>query len=113
MALRTPFATRRLLAPLLATLSFASLVVGPVLDSMDWSHGAAIESAHDAERCVRGHDHSICTQVVASRALPADGARHHSRAPAQRSVTMAEASEWALFRHTELLPLGPRAPPAV
>jgi hypothetical protein len=113
MTRRTSRAARLLLAPLLATLTFASLIVGPVLDSMDWGHGPVLESKHDPATCVRGHDHSICTQVIASRALPADGARHHSRTPAQPSSTMVEASEWALFHHTEVLPLGSRAPPAV
>jgi hypothetical protein len=104
---------RCILAPLLAACSFGSLVVAPLLDSLDRGHRAVIESAHDPDHCVREHDHSICTQVVASRALPPDHGRQHQGALVERASTIVDAREWVLLHHAETLPLGSRAPPTV
>src|SRR5687768_4439463 len=104
---------RRVLTPWLATLSLWASVAVPILDAEEWNHGAVVESAHDPSRCVPGHDHSICTQVVASRALPADAPRHHRDVFAQPGATLHAVAAGQPARQMHLLPLGSRAPPAV
>ena len=97
---------------MLAALSLWTGLVVPILDAEEWNHGTVVESAHDPDQCVRGHDHTICTQVVASRALPSDGSQHNRAAPAQPFVTMHTLGEWASLHPPFASPLGSRAPPA-
>lgn len=64
---------RRALSPLLAVLILGSGVVAPALDR-GGVHGAALEAEHHPSACHRGHDHTICAQLGASRLAPAGGA---------------------------------------
>lgn len=64
---------RRALSPLLAVLVIGSGLVAPVLDG-GGAHGAALEAEHHPSACVRGHDHTVCTQLGANRLAPAEGA---------------------------------------
>lgn len=73
--------TRRILAPLLGGLLLVTSVAVPLLDRTASGPAAALETEHHAATCVRGHDHTICTQVGAN--LPVmDGG--HPRPPGER-----------------------------
>ncbi|HZD04973.1 MAG TPA: hypothetical protein VE173_08640, partial [Longimicrobiales bacterium] len=56
-------------ASLTLALMAALSVVVPMLDAGDAFRGPGIESEHHASTCVVVHDHTICTQVSANRAL--------------------------------------------
>lgn len=60
------------MAPLTATVIVALSVVVPLLDGGWQSPVPVLESEHDTH-CVVGHDHTICTQATANRALPGVG----------------------------------------
>jgi len=45
-------------------------VLVPVLERADLAREAAFESQHHAATCSPGHNHTLCTQVGASHALP-------------------------------------------
>ena len=60
---------RRLLAPATATALVALSVLVPMLDAAGGDARPTLETEHDT-RCVIGHDHTICTQTSANRALP-------------------------------------------
>lgn len=70
---------RRALSPLLAVLILGTGVVAPALDR-GGVHGAALEAEHHPSACVQGHDHTICTQLGASRLAPAGGPESPQRA---------------------------------
>lgn len=79
-AILTAEVVRRALSPLLAVLILGTGVVAPALDR-GGVHGAALEAEHHPSACVRGHDHTICTQLGASRLAPAGGAETPTSAP--------------------------------
>lgn len=88
MTRRTP-THRRLLAPLTATIVVVLSVVVPTLDS-GWAGPAPVfESEHDTAHCVVGHDHTICTQAGASRALPSGPTGNPPPEVAEWSVRVA------------------------
>ncbi len=62
---------RRAFSAWLTALLLMVSVVVPMLDGGEFSHEAAFESEHSAASCLRGHDHTICTQVSANLLLPA------------------------------------------
>ena len=102
-------AMRRALSPLLAVLVLGSGVVAPILDR-GASAGPALETDHHSSACVRGHDHTICAQLVANRLAPAEGADLPPRAsilelPQPGSVGLPFAPTPLAHRHA-------RAPPA-
>lgn len=68
---------RRLLASALVTIFVALSVAVPVMDARGYGSGPVIESEHDASACVVGHDHTICSQARAGRALPTLGYEPH------------------------------------
>jgi hypothetical protein len=51
---------------LIVTLSVAV----PVLERADLARTTAFESRHDPVACSPGHNHTLCTQVGASHAIP-------------------------------------------
>ena len=57
---------RRAVSAWLAALLLVVTVAVPMLDTGEFSHEAAFESAHSAASCLLGHDHTICTQVGAN-----------------------------------------------
>jgi hypothetical protein len=101
---------RRVLAPTLAALCFASTVVAPLLDADDQGHGSVLESKHDASTCLRGHDHTICTQVGANAGATTSFVRHRVGTHAQR-VCLYTLNERLAHSAASFLPLGSRAPP--
>ncbi|NIP60981.1 MAG: hypothetical protein GWM92_21165 [Gemmatimonadetes bacterium] len=66
--------TRRILAPILGGLLLTTSVAVPLLDRTAAGPAAALETEHHAATCLRGHDHTICTQVGAN--LPATDGGH-------------------------------------
>ncbi|MGD2069872.1 MAG: hypothetical protein PVI57_14470 [Gemmatimonadota bacterium] len=100
---------RRLLASILVTILVTLSVAVPAMDGRDYGSGPVFESEHDASACVVGHDHTICTQAGAGRALPTLGYQPH--APRLAVWTVRRAPVRAV-RHRLPLP-GPRsrAPP--
>ena len=112
MNARSHHPLRRVLTPCLATFSLWAGLAVPIMDADGWSHGAVVESAHDPGVCVRGHDHTICTQVVVSRAAPTDGSRYHRDGLlAPNPDASPEAEAWPPH-FTRVSSLGSRAPPA-
>ena len=69
---------QRLLASLLASLITVSAFAVPLLDALGEENRVVLESEHNPSTCVRGHDHTICSQVGASQALAAAAPRHGS-----------------------------------
>lgn len=68
--IRKPRLVRRVLAPWLAALMTSLSVLVPLLDAGERPDGPVVEAEHHAPDCVRGHDHTICLQLGANRALP-------------------------------------------
>ena len=85
-------------------------VAVPLLDSAGGERGPVIETEHHAT-CVRGHDHTICTQMGSNLQLPAEA--DADERPRQgvttdfRSAVREAASAPLARRHP------PRAPPTV
>lgn len=63
----------RILAPCLAALMTSLSVFVPLLDASERPDGPFIEAEHHAPDCLPGHDHTICLQLGADRALPEGG----------------------------------------
>jgi len=61
---------QRVLGTSLTTLIVALSVAVPVLERADLARETALESQHDPATCSPGHNHTLCTQVGASHALP-------------------------------------------
>lgn len=61
---------RQVLGTCLWALLVALSVAVPVLERADLGRGTAFESQHDPATCSPGHNHTLCTQVGASHALP-------------------------------------------
>lgn len=66
---------RRTLSPFLASVMLVLSVAVPVLDTDRATVAPVLESDHARGECVVGHDHTLCAQVGASRALPATESR--------------------------------------
>lgn len=62
---------RKLPALILPPLLLAIGVVVPLLDRDLYDRGPVLEAEHSPSACVVAHDHTICTQVGASRWAPA------------------------------------------
>lgn len=100
---------RRALSPLLAVLLLGSGVVAPALER-GGAQGPALEADHHASTCVRGHDHTICTQLGANRLAPTDAVKAPEPAPA---VELSRSDLAGLeATRTPLSHLRARAPPA-
>jgi hypothetical protein len=61
---------RQLLGSWLSVLIVALSVAVPVLERADLARTTAFESRHDPGACAPSHNHTLCTQVGASHALP-------------------------------------------
>ena len=57
---------RRAFSAWLTALLLVVSVVVPALDRGGFSNETVLESEHSAASCLRGHDHTICTQVEAN-----------------------------------------------
>lgn len=106
-----PLTVQRVLAPVLATLLMVLSVAVPVLDAGEKGRGPVVESEHNPSTCVRGHDHTICTQLGASRGLASEGPRHgggFSRAAMHRPLASDDVAPSAAFRdhHSRAPPVG-------
>jgi len=73
---------RRTCAPVLATLLVTLSVLVPLLDRGERVGRPTWEAEHDAATCVRGHDHTICTQFRANHPVLSDAPRHGTVPPA-------------------------------
>lgn len=69
---RTP---RAVLSLLLGVLVLGQAVLTPLLERSEGGRRSVLESRHVAGSCVVGHDHTLCTQVGANRALSTDVVR--------------------------------------
>jgi hypothetical protein len=45
----------------------------PLLERSDLVNDPVVESEHNPSTCLPGHDHTVCTQVVANLAAPSAG----------------------------------------
>lgn len=54
---------------LASAILFAQVLLVPALDGADGGRKRVLESGHSAAACAVGHDHSICVQIDANRAL--------------------------------------------
>lgn len=97
------------LALLVSALLVALSVVVPVLDRDRPGRILTLESEHDPATCVTGHDHTVCTQVGASQALPDDGPRQPRR-PASTALLRTTTHDDAAPPHATDSSR-PRAPP--
>lgn len=61
---------RQVFGTCLSALIVLLSVAVPVLERADLLRETAVESQHHAASCAPGHDHTLCTQVGASHALP-------------------------------------------
>ncbi|HKJ02628.1 MAG TPA: hypothetical protein VJ997_09240 [Longimicrobiales bacterium] len=61
---------RQVLGTCLSALIVTLSVAVPVLERADLARETAFESHHDPATCSPGHNHTLCTQVGASHALP-------------------------------------------
>ena len=61
---------RQVLGTCVSALIVMLSVAVPVLERSDVGRGTAFESQHDPATCAPGHNHTLCTQVGASHALP-------------------------------------------
>ena|SRR3990172_6291027 len=61
---------RQVLGTCLWALIVTWSVAVPVLERADLARTTAFESRHDPVACSPGHNHTLCTQVGASQALP-------------------------------------------
>lgn len=71
------------MAVVTSAVVLALSVVVPTLDSGADFAGPGIESEHHASTCVVVHDHTICTQVSANRALTT-----HAAAPRRAAAEL-------------------------
>lgn len=103
-----PRSVRRVLSPLAGALLLLQAVVVPALEATDAGPRAVLESQHDAS-CLVGHDHSICTQTGANRALSARTVAHPFAVLSVAMATLLQPSHPPL----RALERGgrPRAPP--
>jgi hypothetical protein len=69
MKLREP-RIRQVLGTCLSALMVTLSVAVPVWERADLTRGTALESQHDPTTCAPEHNHTLCTQVGASHALP-------------------------------------------
>jgi hypothetical protein len=102
-------AVRRSLGAALAALMMSQSVAIPLLDRADRVGVPVVESEHNASTCVRGHDHTICTQFSANRQISTDAPRHGglSRETAASIGVDHEVATWLAAPTTERT----RAPP--
>jgi hypothetical protein len=69
---RSALSVRRGVSTLLSALLVWATVAAPMLERGTLlGGGRAVESQHDLAECPDGHDHRICTQIGANRALTA------------------------------------------
>jgi len=61
---------RQVLGTCLAALMVTLSVAVPLLERADLARGTALESQHNPTTCAPAHNHTLCTQVGASHALP-------------------------------------------
>ena len=103
----------RLLLTTLCLVSLQTSALVPVLDAGELEHAPVLESRHDPSACVRGHDHSICTQVAGSRAVPAERVRHEHSVASPRADVRHVPPAPPLSHPALVPPLGSRPPPTV
>ena len=102
---------RRALSAWLTALLLVVSVVVPALDRGWLSNETVLESEHSAASCLRGHDHTICTQVEANLLVA-------STSPVSgRPFTVRESGHWVRaftpLRARHLDGRRSRAPPQV
>ncbi len=85
---RDPFRTGTSVGVALLTLGVS--VAAPLLERGAVVGERAIESHHDAARCVHAHDHRVCTQVGANLALAAGESHQRLALVVVRAVPAAE-----------------------
>ena len=108
---KRPLTVQRVLAPVLATLLMVLSVAVPVLDAGEKGPGAVVESEHNPSTCVRGHDHTICTQLGASHGYTSEAPRHgggFTRPAIPRPLAIDDAAPSPAFRdhHSRAPPVG-------
>ncbi len=99
-------------APTAAILSlFVVLlsVTAPLLDVDLFSAGTGVESEHDPSSCVRGHDHTVCQQVITLKLAPAPTDARQPTPDEATSVRSAEATDF--LGADRSVSTFPRAPP--
>ena len=69
-------AFRRTCATSVATVLVVLSVLVPLLDRGERVGRPTLESEHDAATCVRGHDHTVCTQFGSNHHILNDAPRH-------------------------------------
>jgi hypothetical protein len=80
---------RRAFSAWLTALLLIVSVVVPALDRGGLSNETVLESEHSAASCLRGHDHTICTQVEANLLVA-------STPPVRgRPFAISESAPWA------------------
>ena len=78
-----------------ATLSVAMLALSvaiPVLERAELVHQPVVESEHNPATCLRGHDHTVCTQVGASFSAPSAPPQHQPAPTLVRAGVTGHAS---------------------
>ena len=81
----------------------------PLLERADLVNESVMESEHNPSTCLPGHDHTVCTQVVANLAAPSAGQEKQQQDVIVRHLNPGEAD---LVVHSVLAEGHPsRAPP--
>ena len=75
-------AVRRTLWSLAGAVLLLQGLLVPMLEATGDARKVVLESEHSAASCVIGHDHSICIQAGANRAVLTSAIRHHLSVPA-------------------------------
>ena len=84
-------------------------VLVPLLDRGERVGGFAFESEHDAATCLRGHDHTVCTQFGSNHQILNDAPRHGT--VSDEPVAQAPLVDRLVFAQLDRTPHRSRAPP--
>jgi hypothetical protein len=101
---------RRTIAAGFAALMVCQSVAVPLLDRAERLGGPVLESEHSASSCVKGHDHTVCTQFSANHQIPSEAPRH-SRTAREIATFSRESGEIAITRASHSTQHS-RAPPS-